>query len=444
MQEINPFSTKLPVLEAMIEVTGEKKLINVDRVVFVCIQHLLYTTFTLLESLTRLGVLPENIHVMGKSYSSCPLVIQKLIDEGYCYYPNASQEQLGCFAQYFKKDIDHMWKVIYEDLQKKKIEHIIILDDGGSCLTNVPQFITQKYQVTGVEQTTSGLNNTRMCNLPFPVIEVAISAAKQYLESPLIADAVVKKLACILPVTQTQLSCAVVGLGAIGRAVTQKLLSLNHQVITYDNRLERNKSLNGALRVFDLETAFHEADYIFGCSGRDITENLEISSIKRDKTFISCSSQDKEFQSLLKTIQQNNFSYTDVRNNICFSLENEKTINLFRGGFPINFDNSGESVGALDIQLTRGLLLGGMIQGILSHPQHNTPQENIRYALHPDIQSFVVSHWIPYGSTHLFETKLLNHFQDRRWIKDHSGDTSPRNRRITECFQNPISLGAAA
>lgn len=445
MQKIfTPFTGSLPALEAIIDAVFEKQKLNLDRVAFVCVQHLLYTTFTLLQSLTRLGAIASNIHIIGKSYSSSPLVVKKLIDDGYSYYPSTSQEHLGCFYQYLKKDIDHMWQVISEDLETKKIEKIIILDDGGNCLTSVPQKIMDGYPIIGVEQTSSGLTNTRMHSLPFPIIEVAGSAAKHFIESPMIADAVVKKLDHILPITKKRFSCGVAGLGPIGRAVAKKLLSLGHQVMTYDNRSERNKPLKGIRRASNLETIFHETNYIFGCSGKDITENLDISSITKDKVFISCSSQDNEFQSLLKKIQQHSSGDYNVHNNVYFSFNNGNTINVFRGGFPVNFDNSGESVEALDIQLTRGLLLGGIIQALLSFSDINSQQECMQHALHPDIQAFVVSHWMPYGSTHLFNAKLLHHFQNRQWIKEHSSGVYQRNKKITECFQSPIAVRIAA
>ena len=114
-----PFSETLPVLEAMVATSTDKKLLYVNGIAFVCVQHLLYTTFNLMKSLNNLGVPRGNIHIMGKSYSSCSVIIKKLIDEGYCYYPNSFQEKLGSFSQYFKQDVECMWGKIFEDLNRR-------------------------------------------------------------------------------------------------------------------------------------------------------------------------------------------------------------------------------------------------------------------------------------------------------------------------------------
>lgn len=52
----------------------------------------------------------------------------------------------------------------------------------------------------------SGLTDIRMHRLSFPVVEVASSAAKQLIESPMIAEAVVQKLSAILPMSKEE-SC---------------------------------------------------------------------------------------------------------------------------------------------------------------------------------------------------------------------------------------------
>jgi len=66
---------------------------------------------------------------------------------------------------------------------------IIVLGYGGFALKNVPEDILQKYEVFGIEQTTSGirLQNTFK---KFPVIPVASSAAKTIIEPPIVSEAV--------------------------------------------------------------------------------------------------------------------------------------------------------------------------------------------------------------------------------------------------------------
>jgi S-adenosylhomocysteine hydrolase len=433
MKDPPVYQQELPVLEAIVR-AAPKDLSGLHSIAFVCVQHLLFTTISLLESLVKLGIAPSNIHITGKSYSSSPLVIDHLIRYGYHYHPNMPQQNLGEFADCFKRDMALMWQAVYDDLKFKNISLIVILDDGGMCLTNVPAFIAEKYALVGIEQTTSGLTNPLMLELSFPVIEVASSAAKQILESPLIAEAVVKKLDTLLP-TQRSLTCGVVGMGLIGAAISHKLISLNHKVITYDLDACKNKRIEKAHPAETLEEVFLSADYIFGCSGEDITEGFPLDILNKEKTFISCSSQDKEFRTLLKLFKQHHCVYHNVLDNLDYTLNNQN-IHIIRGGFPVNLDNSGESVSARDIQLTRGLLLSGALQAIRigSRPLPSN-QSTWRYMLNPTLQSFVVSHWIPHSTTAVSSFARSHLWQDDAWIAENSKGFYVQDSFLEQAFR---------
>lgn len=433
MKKKYPFPNKeLPVLTSIIKAFPLKEIVSLESVAFVCVQHLLFTTLNLMDALLQLGACPDNIHVMGKPYSTSLQVVNQLTAKGCHYYPNLRQKKVGDFSGCFVKDIKSMWHEVYNHLKKKKIKLVVILDDGGSCLANVPSYISKNYSLVGVEQTTSGLADIRTRQLSFPVIEVASSAAKQLVESPMIAEAVVNKLSKVLPMGQSRLSCGVIGLGAIGNVIIQKLLSMNHEVITFDKDPEKGQIFFKNLCTTDIKTLFSRVEYIFGCTGEDITQNLRIEDINSNKTFISCSSQDKEFLTLLKVFEEHNCKYDNVLDHLeCFF--NDYSVKIYRGGFPINLDNSGESVAAHDIQLTRGLLLGGVLQAIL-YATHFSKQENKRYMLHPAIQSFVVGDWMNYGSTSLIPLHILEGFQDLAWVKRHSQGTEQENEIISTAF----------
>lgn len=436
--------TKLPVLEAIIEAIPEKEDLKFESVCFVCVQHLLFTTIPLMDSLVKLGALPHHIYIMGKSYSSSSQVVNILKTKEYNYYPNESQKKLGMFSDCFQNDIKHMWEDIYKNITEKSIKLIVVLDDGGFCLTNVPQKIRKRFPIIGVEQTTSGLTNVRLRRVPFPVIEVAVSAAKQLVESPMIAEAVVQKLNTLLPVGSKNLSCAVAGLGCIGIAVTKKLLSLNHTVKVYDREHKKNKAVREGYTTtaLDIDSLLREAEYIFGCAGEDITKNLDVNKINGPKTFISCSSRDKEFLTLLNIFEKNTCSYTSVLDHLECQLNNN-LVKILRGGFPINFDNSGESVEHTDIQLTRGLLLGGLIQAVLSFWKGLNMRKR-QCMLDPALQSFAVSQWRRVGSTHLFSPGFLDLFENLVWIKRHSKGTYEHNFLFHEWFYNSFPQVSAS
>jgi hypothetical protein len=71
------FEDNLPVLDAIVNLFTSKPDECFNNTVFVCVQHILYTTFTLINYLhKKLGVAPSNVHIMGKLYSTSSRVAQ--------------------------------------------------------------------------------------------------------------------------------------------------------------------------------------------------------------------------------------------------------------------------------------------------------------------------------------------------------------------------------
>ena len=411
----------LPVLQIIIDKLKAHQDLHIEDVAFVCVQHLLFTTADLIKALIILGAQPKNIHITGKIYSTCPEVIEEIIKIGVVYHYNTQPQQLGSFNDYFNNDIINMWNKISSAIIHTKCNTIVILDDGSKCIANIPKFLSDNYRVFAVEQTSSGVAQINKNNATIPVINVAFSAAKQLLESPMIARAVVSKLGSFLSLHTDNLACGVVGLGVIGRAVVERLLELNRKVVVYDKVKEKYNFINlNAVKVANSsQLLFQEADYIFGCTGEDIAESIDINEIQRTKNLISCSSQDIEFRSFLKFIQyfsRNN--YPNVLDNIDFPIK-YGSIKIFRGGYPINFDNSGESVPAQYIQLTRSLLLGGVIQAIFHLLQEPKPLAK-QYMLHPKIQKLIVQLLIENMTSNIFNEREIANFRDEEWIKNNS------------------------
>lgn len=425
--------TLLPVLNKVVGKFRNSDL-KFDRMLFVCIQHLLYTTVDLIDALTELGAVPNNIHIMGKIYSSSPKVIKQVKALGLNHYASSMPSYLGGFEEYFLADVKNMWSSILEDLKSKNIDGIIILDDGGKSISSIPMEIVRDYKIFGVEQTASGAAYIKAIKPPFPVIKVASSAAKQHIESHMIAEAVLKKLEKMLQSYDKDLVCGVVGLGVIGQAIALKLLSLGARVIIYD-KIESKNYLAGAKSVKEINQLILESDNIFGCAGEDITTNLDLASINKTKTFISCSSQDVEFRSILKFIQCTSFfEKVDVLNDINYSLKNGVNLKIIRGGYPVNLDNSGESVPAHDIQLTRGLLLGGVIQAASLIKEQALERTYSQHMLHPKIQTLVVNEWCKSrrGCISKYMSDYLEAFVDENYAETNSGGIHLYNKLIDD------------
>jgi hypothetical protein len=111
------------------------------------------------------------------------------------------------------------------------------------------------------------------------------------------------------------------------------------------------------------------------------------------KTFISCSSGDVEFNALLREMARlDPHLETEALGTLNAKLPGQLLeVSVVRGGFPANFDRTNESVPSVDIQLTRGLLLGAVLQAS-QHPAR-LPMEASRQMLSPFVQCFVIKEW---------------------------------------------------
>ena len=99
--------------------------------------------------------------------------------------------------------------------------------------------------------------------------------------------------------------------------------------------------------------------------------------------------------------------------------EGHATINIVKGGFPVNFDDTGISVPAQEIQLTRTLVVSAIIQAIELFQSPSL--ENKVYVLSPEKQQYIVENWFRNNiSSNLRTLEDISYFQSREWIEENS------------------------
>ncbi len=199
------------------------------------------------------------------------------------------------------------------------------------------------------------------------------------------------------------------GLGNIGRALV-KDLSDHYHLSVFDH----NEDITNALIKIDSDanSLYLNADFIIGATGNDVSNLNWVKKAGKDKILMSVSSGDKEFKGLLniskKYIQEPVSSLLD---NVVINTEDGYRLKILRGGTPINFDNNIHSVLPEYIQLTRALLLIGVIQAIEN--SRNVKLENFIVALGIDnigktasktISKFFKGKWVA------FENAYQNNF----------------------------------
>ncbi|MCB1116624.1 MAG: hypothetical protein KDK71_09155, partial [Chlamydiia bacterium] len=99
----------------------------------------------------------------------------------------------------------------------------------------------------------------------------------------------------------------------------------------------------------------NEFELIIGCTGKPSLSEDQIKALRKDTCLVSVSSSDREFRGvfLRKNVDEILNCHQDV-----FS----KGVYLLNCGFPINFDDAYAEIDIEEFQLTRAILLAGLLQ----------------------------------------------------------------------------------
>lgn len=446
----------MPVLQSVAE--RGRNLVDFKKTAFFGIQHILRTNVPLFQHLIQtLGANPQYIFLNGKGYSDSEEA-EGLFKELGIHYFKLDEDYVipGRYQNRLRTHLKKSWEVFTQTIKTQLIEKIVVFDEGGHCFETMPEPLCFKYAMAGIEQTRGGLYSPTIEVLPFPLVEVASSAAKRQLESPLIIEALLKKLQAILSQKTKELNSdtvfGVLGNGAIGYHLTRYLLRKGYNVVAFD---ENPSSFSGPewkqknfYRGKNVREVLIRSSTIFGCTGKNVIKTKEIlDSIATDKTLVSCTSEDKEFQSILQEMSRPRHSslfrklLTGEKEELCYITRSGGNITILNKGFPINFDHSGESVPAEEIQLTRALMLGAFIQAarqaelIKGEGKINKPP---RLMLDPTLQQYI---------THQFKLHQLNNtklsekwplFEDLKSIEDKSDGQKGFDLEITKSFSNLV------
>jgi S-adenosylhomocysteine hydrolase len=398
-----------PILHTWLDKTPE---FDYSKLYIVAEQHLLSTTGSLIDKFIEVGVIPHHIFMTGKIYSTNEQVAKQLAEKGVQMINHSYPNKLGHYSDYLISDIKKMWEQAFKNIPQDA--YVIVLDDGGYTLKNIPQNIINSSNVIGIEQTTSG---TRfMDSIDVPVINVAGSISKMLLESPLISKALVEKIHTLLE-TDKPTSIGVLGCGNIGRAIIS-YFSEHLPTYFYDIESEKMKDINHlGIALSSSDELFEKADIIIGATGKDVSSIAWYDLANTNKTLISVSSGDTEFKSLLKSFTQEVNSIVD---DIVIPTANGHLIKVIRGGTVANFDNSPSSVATEEIQLTRGLLYASFIQAIEYFSGTVPPKQLLK--LDATYQKEVVKMWLENYPKALdfYPVDVIEKFSDQTWIEKKS------------------------
>ncbi|MDD2798776.1 MAG: hypothetical protein PHV20_09315 [Bacteroidales bacterium] len=353
---------KLPILE------GLKKIIKsdyftmntqFDKVYLIATQHILHTTGSLFEAILELGIPAKNIFLNGKIYSTNIDTFEKLKETAINLFDSSYPSSPGFYVECLENDIRLMWGKLLEQI--KPDSRIIVLDDGGYTLKNIPDKLWRKHRVIGIEQTTSGVRMLD-CIGKFPVIMVATCYAKTVLEPPIVVESVKNHLSEVFQDFKNK-KIGVIGYGHIGKAIV-KDFSLNYNLYLYDKY--KISGLTDSVTICrSIQELYDKCSLIVGITGEDISDVKWLEFSNSDKTLMSLSSGDIEFNRLLRESSPYlTKPYINPLSTIEICTRNKKKLNILRGGMVANFTGTPNSGPANRIQLTRGLLFSAVAQAI--------------------------------------------------------------------------------
>lgn len=405
----------LPVLEELKKHFNKK--VDYRNVYVISVQHILETTGSLFEAMIGVGIKASNIYLLGKLYSSHTETKNSLKQIGINIFENRPIEDFGRVREYLKKDIAYVWDFLRQKLKVGDV--IIILDDGGLAIKTAPKELFDVCKFYGIEQTTFGLRYQENKD-HFPIIQVATSATKKFLEPVLISKTLMTRIKILLR-TIKPLNIGVIGFGNIGKSVAKEL-SADYKVQVFDINNAQTQDIKSNIKICsDVNELISNSDLIIGATGVDISKNWDL-IIEKNVTLISVSSADIEFNSLLKKYneQLKLKKYTPL-DDFEIILANGNKISIIRGGTVANFNNLKESCPKDKIQITRGLLFAAILQA-LNNNLHIT-DENGSVKLKPSFQKIIVQKWF---SEHprfrsFYPKILIDNFASEAWISENSG-----------------------
>ena len=125
-------NSSLPLLDYTFELLFN---ISFEKTLIIAVQHLLPTTYSLFQTLFKMGLQRENLAVLGKCYSTDPHVYNSLLKEGVLVSPLSSyfNSHLSYDLQ-FDLSVASFVDSIIDKWDFASFEKVIILDDGGHLL----------------------------------------------------------------------------------------------------------------------------------------------------------------------------------------------------------------------------------------------------------------------------------------------------------------------
>lgn len=430
-------SSPLEVTQSLLDCARAARFDFGEDTALVAVQHMLQQTVDLFTTVADMGLSVNNMFALGKIYSNSSAVIRTLRDMGVTVVETTVPAP-GEFHAYFKQDVDTLWQLTAEALNHRRIKRILVLDDGGVCITRVPPEILQKYEVCGVEQTSAGIVLFAEQPPPCAVISWARSAVKLEIGGPIFSQCFIEKFSTELlgrPLAGEQLG--IIGLGSIGKAVASLAIreGKGNQVLFYDPDPDLHVPFSireKITRLDTLEELMLHCDYVIGCSGRNPFQGKWPLDHRPGVRLVSASGGDQEFGPIIKDLRDKaDFKVAPGTWDITSDYGPSGPIRIAYLGYPYNFvSRFTEAAPTAIVQLETGGLLAGLVQARLhlhlcetGHERNSGIQrmslEAQRYVYETWLRTMKVRN-IDIVERFNYDATTLRAAHHERWFMDHT------------------------
>jgi hypothetical protein len=306
----------------------------------------------------------------------------------------------------------------------------------------VPSNVLHRYDVSGVEQTSSGIFLFEDKPPPCPVISWARSAVKLEIGGPIFSHSFLHKF-------KTQFlrgrslqgkQIGIIGFGSIGRGVAILAIRDGGHVRFYDPDARLNIPLqlrDQVTRVNSLEELMTVTDYVVGCSGRNPFKGKWPMKHKPGLRLLSASGGDQEFGPIIRDLRTRpDFKVDPHTWDITSKHGPSGNLYIAYMGYPYNFvSRAPEAVPGPIVQLETGGLLAALIEARL-YLEH-LEKDNRVHRMSSGAQHFIYKRWlhameerrIDVGEVFGYEAKTLSAAQHERWLAEL---TEPRTSEAHE------------
>ncbi len=265
--------------------------------------------------------------------------------------------------------------------ESRTVRGLLLLDDGGHALSRAHELFPPGFHITAVEQTTRGIRVANALPPRFPVVNIGRSRAKLHLEAPLIADSMVHNLQHLLESGRSLFGdlneVFLIGYGAVGRAAALRLRAQGYAVTVYDNTVATRCSAaaDGFPIVDDLHTPFVRKCVVAASTGGISFPAGLHGMLQPGSILANMGSSDLEFAAWELRSGEGASAVYDLRGSGLAREDPEAPWDrhyrfsaaggyhyLLKGGFPVDFEGGPDPIAPSAIQLTRALLLAGVLQ----------------------------------------------------------------------------------